>query len=249
MDFVPTYPLSYLPPKEFEFGWEGASIEGGRALSGAYTAIEFSGGGYLTVSYKGILYQTPASHRRMNMLAAHLAGSIRTILLPILSDWTGPFNVGSDGYPIIGVNTTFSDGATFGDGAYFTQSTVQAEVYADSDPEEPGTLQLLVTAGNELEGGEWFAVKHPTKNWRAYLVRRVVSIASVSTGGGESGLTGGVLYTVVLDRPLREQVFDGDRLEFRRPKCLMRLRAGEKLAPNARGRWVGSNDLNLIEAP
>jgi hypothetical protein len=237
---TPQYPLEVLPPKTIDIGWDGMSIEGGRSLSGISSAIEFTGGGILTVKYGDVLYNSIQQHKAITRLAAHLAGSVRSIIVPILSDWTGPFALDSSGYPVIQVLSTHDDGSTFDDGAYYSQSAVVAVTEAASDPDVPGTLEIRVTSGGvALEGGEWFALQHPTKSWRAYCIREIDS----STEDGDE-----TVYTVALDRPLRETATAGMTVEFSRPRCLMRLRAGQKLNWKASGKWLGSAEFDLVES-
>jgi hypothetical protein len=65
-----------------------------------------------------------------------------------------------------------------------------------------------------LQGGECFSIKHPTFGWRLY------EIATVTDN------------VITFNPPLREAIVDGDRLEFDRPRCLMKLASSSAMDLN-----------------
>ncbi|WP_179296509.1 MULTISPECIES: hypothetical protein [unclassified Mesorhizobium] len=57
----------------------------------------------------------------------------------------------------------------------------------------------------------------------------------------------GQRYTLSLDRPLREAVSQGTRVEFARPRCVMKFPASFSLAWQAEGWWPSSPTLQFVE--
>lgn len=81
------YDLCKLTPADVSIDVAGSAIEGGRSLSGATQAIDFSGGGFVVASYGGIFIRTRDQHRYWNQLAGILNGAVNSIVLPL---WTDP---------------------------------------------------------------------------------------------------------------------------------------------------------------
>lgn len=65
---------------------------------------------------------------------------------------------------------------------------------------------------DEPSGGEWFSISHATKGFRAYRIKEAL-------GSNE--------YRIA--PPIREEVPTGTDLDFWRPRCRMRLPAGETM--------------------
>jgi hypothetical protein len=72
------------------------------------------------------------------------------------------------------------------------------------------SLTIALDVGSALRGGEHFSIEHATLGWRLYRVGQVVN-------------NGDDTYDVTIRPPLREATAAGQRVEFDRPRCVMRL--------------------------
>lgn len=153
-----TYDLCILTPAEITLDVVGAAIEGGRALSGVTQSIDYSGGGFVAVTYGGIPVFSAAQAKLWNRLAATLNGSVRTVLVPLWAD-------------IVAVRNPSSGLALGGPGGP-SNPTVQSAVLLGATQ-----LQLAGLGGGVvIEGGEWFSIDHGgTVNKRAYRIAKVVT--------------------------------------------------------------------------
>jgi len=230
------YDLCALTPSEVSMDVVGVSIEGGRSLSGVTQAIDYSGGGFVTATYGGINIGSRRQHRYWSRLGANLNGSVTPIIVPLWTDYIAPRN--ADGY-VPGAGAGFgvphSDETRFDDGAGYDQFYADAVLGVDA---AVNAAQIVITmpAGFPLEGGEWFSILHPIRNWRAYRIKEVVSVV-------------GQAYTCIIGPPLREAVTADQLVSFTRPRCLMRLPAGETMpwawtAPGV----LASLTVNFVEA-
>src|SRR5580765_7773163 len=84
------YDLCKLTPADVTIDVVGSAIEGGRSLSGVTQSIDYSGGGFVAVTYGGIIPVHIAQAKEWNRLAANLNGSVRTVDVPLWTDYTSP---------------------------------------------------------------------------------------------------------------------------------------------------------------
>jgi len=230
------YDLCKLTPSEVSMDVVGVSIEGGRSLSGVTQAIDYSGGGFIAATYGGINIGSRSQHLYWSRLGANLNGSVTPIIVPLWTDYIAPRNaIGTLPGEVEGRAVPHSDDTFFADGTGYRHRIADATLGAVG---AVNAAQIIITMpiGFTLEGGEWFAIQHPIRNWRAYRIKEVVSVA-------------GLAYTCIIGPPLREAVTAGQGVIFTRPKCLMRLPAGETLpwawtAPGV----LASLTVNFVEA-
>lgn len=231
------YDLCALTPSEVSMDVVGVSIEGGRSLSGVTQAIDYSGGGFIAATYGGINIGTRSQHRYWSKLGANLNGSVTPIIVPLWTDYIAPRNAA--GLPPGGIEfggIPHSDDSLFHDAVGYSQRFADAVLGGAGAAVNAAQLVITMPAGFALEGGEWFAIQHPVRNWRAYRIKEVVSVL-------------GQAFTCIIGPPLREAVTAGEAVIFTRPKCLMRLPAGETLpwtwvAPGV----IASLTVNFVEA-
>lgn len=122
---LPTLAVDFLKPARMSFDRKGAGQEGGRNGLGESVSIETSGGGILVGSYVDCFVQAREEHDYLNWVSARMNGSFRFMVVPILSDWMGPFPVNAINIPqpiISGI--PHSDGALFSDDSGYSQATV-----------------------------------------------------------------------------------------------------------------------------
>lgn len=135
-----TYDLCILTPSDIEMDVVGSSIEGGRSVAGVTQSIDYSGGGFVAVTYGGIFLQTFQQHKEWNRLAAVLNGSVRTVRVPL---WADPVAIRD------------------GSGAAAGSSGGPADPTAAADAALAATsLDISLPAGVTVEGGEWFSINH-----------------------------------------------------------------------------------------
>lgn len=148
------YDLCKLTPADVTIDVVGSAIEGGRSLSGVTQSIDYSGGGFVAVTYGGIGLFTSAQAKEWNRLAAALNGSVRTVDVPLWTDLVAVTNAGGAivGKPGGAANPQLADPASLGD-----------------------TLIMLGSLGTiSIEGGEWFSISHGALiGRRAYRVWKV----------------------------------------------------------------------------
>jgi len=233
------YDLCKLTPSEVSMDVVGVSIEGGRSLSGVTQAIDYSGGGFIAASYGGINIGSRAQHRYWSRLGANLNGSVTPIIVPLWTDYIAPLDaLGS--WPGMGdarPGVPHSDITLFNDNAGYSQASFDDNAYVGAIAAvNAAVIVIKMPPDTPLEGGEWFAIHHPIRNWRAYRIKEVTSIV-------------GLYFTCIIGPPLREAVVVDEGVIFRRPRCLMRLPAGETLpwawtAPGV----IASLTINFVEA-
>lgn len=228
---LPIYNLGLLPPSVMSIDIVGTSIESDRSLSGITSAIDYSGGGMWSVKYKKIPCYKPQQHRYWNQLRNILNGGVRSLIVPLFTDWTAP--VVKPGGPVYS-DLTHSDGSPHSDLGLYRQSNVVAILAADA-PLNAGTVTIAVQVGGILSGGETFAINHPTKGWRCYSITDIDAVA------------GGV-FTVGIRPTMREAALNGTATEFARPRLTARLMAGTSMSWDVTGYWQSTPDIEFIEA-
>jgi hypothetical protein len=150
------YDLCVLTPAEISLDVVGGAIEGGRSLSGVTQSIDYSGGGFVAVTYGGIGVFTAAQAKLWNRLGATLNGSVRTVLVPLWADIVAARNPSG-----------LAAGAPGGP----ANPTVQSAVLLGATQ-----LQLAGLSGVVIEGGEWFSIDHGgVIGKRAYRIGKVVT--------------------------------------------------------------------------
>jgi hypothetical protein len=194
------YDLCLLTPAEITIDVVGSAIEGGRSLSGVTQSIDYSGGGFVAVTYGGIQVHSTAAAKHWNSLAAILNGSVRRVNVPLWTDLLAVTNAAGD---VLGGP---------GGGALPNPTLQHDELMGVTQ------IKLAGVADAEIQGGEWFAISHGgATGLRAYRITE----PPVETTG---------VRTVNFMPPLRADTVLGTIADFWRPNCVMRLPAGETMA-------------------
>jgi len=194
-------------------------ISGGTSLSGDETVIATDGGGRWRAEY-----QNAPLNRRDKVMAwrafrAIMEGGIVPFIFPICDARHQPVNKP--------VKVPHSDGTSFDDDALYVGGS--GDIVAQADVALRGTLMQIDASALEkkLVGGERFSIDHPTWRHRLYEIKKI---------------NGDVIQ---FRPPLREAAPAGTSLEFREPKCVMRL-VGDMSAP-LNGPRVATGSLSLVE--
>ncbi|RWQ16086.1 hypothetical protein [Mesorhizobium sp.] len=244
---LPTLDIDFIKASEMSFDSKGGGLEGGRNGLGESVTIETTGGGVFIASYENCFAQRPEEHEYINWVAARMNGSFRFMNVPIRSDWMGPFpTVNGVPKPIIG-GIPHSDGSLFSDGSGYSQATVFGTVGANAALNAGQMTINIFGASRRLRWSDWFSISHTVKGWRVYRyweasdpVDVTVDVDGVSYSGSQ--------YVISLDRPLREAVIAGTRIEFARPRCVAKFPVGFTLAWRARGFMQSSVSFQFVEA-
>jgi hypothetical protein len=86
-----TWDLAVLRPGRFEPDVIGTKILGGQANpSGVAHATGYKFGGLVSIAYRDVFVHTAAQHRYWSLLARRLAGGLRDIAVPVLTDRVEP---------------------------------------------------------------------------------------------------------------------------------------------------------------
>lgn len=229
---IPTFDLSLLPPAAVSLRLVGGAIESPRALSGRTGAIDFSGGGFWTLKLSRVqLFADPAMHRAWLELDGLLSGGVGRVIVATINDLVMPGAVAGVEGAVRGV--THSDAALFADGSGHVGSRVVGE-FAEAAALGAATLRLRVFGGLGLTTSS-FGTRHPTKGWRHY---RIIAIDSVD----------GDVWTVGIRPPLREATPVGQFCDWWRPRCVMRLQAGQQMGWEPEKFWRSTPDVTFVEA-
>jgi hypothetical protein len=235
----PEFPVDFLRPTGALFDVQGSSVDGG--VNGVGEAIEIgtSGGGRVIASYREMVLEGPDErHEIINQLGARLNGGFRFIVVPFITDDVGPFPIIEGRRRPIISGITHSDGSTFSDGSGYSQATVYGELNA-SAALNAGVISLTMTGmDRRLRHSDWFSIYHPTKGWRAYRYWDVLD--------GPSGINGN--YQLAISPPLREAMPPGTRVEFARPRCVMKLARGETIPWEWEAWYSARPSINFVEA-
>lgn len=247
---IPTFDIDLLQPGSIQADVVGASIEGGRALSGITGSIDMSGGGLIRLSLNRIMLHTPQQHRYWNRLAAYLRGGVNKIYVPLLNDamypypgdaygnkpvQAGPFWVGT---PYVGddLNRYQWFTATLFGSAAINAGTISIRTTDGRDQTLHRTLNPLA-----LEGGEWFSIDHGGDTGP-----RLYRISEIDSASGSAATTTQT-WGVGISPPLRAAATSGATITFWRPVGTMGLPPDETMAWIPNSGWFGEHSLNLIE--
>ena len=235
---APLVPIKYLRPKRARFDVAGGAIEGGANLLGESVSMEMTGGGQVTCAYEECVIEADDTERHevINWLGARGNGGFRLFTVEIINDWAGPFPLISGAKRPLVTGVPHSDGSLFSDGSGYSQATVWGEVV---EMVNTGVLRVrMFGLSRQLRWSDWFSIFHPTKGWRAYRYWEVVDKTDEANP----------VYTLALAPPLREAVTVGTRLEFARPKCVMRFPRGYTLPWEYEGKYSSRPTLQFVEA-
>lgn len=195
-------------------------ISGGTALNGDETVIATDGGGRWQGSYQGA-----PLNRRDRVLAwratrANMEGGLRPFIFPICDARHQPLVRKQGGVP-------HSDGTPFDDTTLYEGGGGNSIALSDTPLRATSMFIDTTVLERELVGGERFSIDHPTWRHRLYEVKKVEG------------------NRIEFRPPLREAVTAGTEIEFRDPKCVMRL-TSDMSAPLDGPRWA-TGSISLIE--
>lgn len=167
--------------------------------------VRSDGGGLWMASFNTVRIGNDVDTKLWRAVRQICNGGVTPIIVPrndiLFVPWPDGLAGGYDG-------VTHDDGALFDDDSGYYQSIIDVTARGNSLLRAT-TMEFDIEYCGPLQGGESFSIEHPTFGWRLY------EIGTVETDG--------VTATVTFNPPLREAVEDGERIEFDRPRCLMKL--------------------------
>ncbi len=214
--------MRVFPTSRFFFDGIEADIErrtlsGGTSIAGEEDVIEVDGGGRVYAQFTDPYLDDPEAFNAMRAIVG--LGEVEPWIVPL----------GDARHQMFGDVTVPPNGFPWWQESDFAYPDAEATATADASL-GAATLQI---DGSGLTGpirwGIWFSIDHPTLRHRAY---RVVEI-----DGDE----------VTFRPPLREAVASGATIEFRDPKCTMRLDTRPAL-PTSMG-YGASDQVRFVEFP
>ncbi|BAL76009.1 hypothetical protein [Bradyrhizobium cosmicum] len=239
------FPRALLREKSHAWNMAGAAVAGGPAIAGTGTLTRSDGGGYWTCQMSdialagraGMLDRGRDRQRKSTLLWRAIrqiaGGGVNSLVVPRNDARFRPWPAGlPQGAAAI---IPHSDTSLFVDGAGYYQSVIDIIAGGDADLRDT-ELDIVVNYAGELIGGESFSIEHPTWGWRMYEIA-TVEMASNSEG------------TITFNPPLREDVAVGTRLEFDRPRCLMRLAQPSSMNLTVQPWTFNNASVDFVEAP
>lgn len=194
-------------------------ISGGTSLAGDETVIATDGGGRWRAEYANAPLNRRDKVMAWRACRANMEGGVVPFIFPICDARHQPVKK-SIGVPHSD-DTPFDDDTLYESGGGDVVATTDASLRATSITINATALQKPII------GGERFSIDHPTWRHRLYEIKKV---------------EGNRIY---FRPPLREAVPAGTSIEFRDPKCVMRL-AGDMTAP-LDGPRMATGSISLIE--
>jgi hypothetical protein len=222
------FPPSLMRERSTRWALTGNTITPGQTSAGAFPVTRMDGGGLWVAELSNISLATADHIRAWRAIAALADGGAEPIIVPRCEKLTFPAPI-IDGSPVYSWGEVpHSDGALFSDDTGYYQPVVEAEA-ASAGALRATSMDVTITTGGELQGGETFSIEHPTMGHRCYVIGSV---------DGD---------TITFRPPLREAVSAGTALEFDQPKCLMRLASGDAMALTLDMRRFGGPSATFVE--
>jgi hypothetical protein len=219
------FPTCLFAPNDVHADIERRTISGGEAINGDEDVIATDGGGRVFVEFGDPFLDDPAAAKAWRAIDAYLDGGATAIIVPFCDARHQPTNGR--------VLTSHSDGTTFSDETEYAQGDAYGSVAAGAALRAT-TLQLdNLVLSEDLVGGEWLSIDHPTMRWRAY---RIAEITAYDADAGTA--------TVKIRPPLREAVTVGEAVDFADPRCTMRVEGG---MPSPTSLGYASGEARFVE--
>jgi hypothetical protein len=234
---IAEFPRSLLREKSHSWNLVGVAATPGQTAQSFAPIIRSDGGGYWSCSMSDVsLSGTRKSDiKRLTLLWRSVRqicdGGVNPIVVPRNDALFRPWPAGVAQGP---VELPHSDGAFFSDGSGYFQPVI--DITCNGGELRQTFLGIIITYGSQLMGGESFSIEHPTMGWRMYEIATVQMLSDVSS-------------IITFMPPLREAVPAGTRLEFDRPRCLMRLAKTNSMDLTVVPWTFNTASVDFVEAP
>ncbi len=243
----PTLFLDFLNCPKATIDVVGNAIDGGRNSVGETQTIELNGGGIITAAFEDCKIKDREQYEYVNMLGARLNGGFRNIVVPIPTDWFGPFPIiGKLPTPIIS-GIPHSDGSLFSDSSGYSQATVWGKLLSNAALHAGQITMRVYGAARDLRMSDWFSIAHPNKGWRAYRYWESQKLAA-----GTEVVSGAAVdyadYLLAIAPPLREAAASETRIEFARPRFVGKFKTDFTLPSVIEAFFVTQQTIQFVEA-
>ena len=226
------WPIEELPPRRLSFNVAHRSISGPATRLGL-GQVSASDAGIWKASLEEVIIHQQNSKDRIKLwhaIEGLLEGRLNTVLMPVDVIGRRPLPSGvTDDDIDYEVGSPHSDDSYFDDDTGYLNGWIDVEV-TTAAAARATTLVMTKTVCGDLEPGMHFSIGE-----RLYKIKTVVSQTADAA-------------TVTLNLPLREAVTAGERCEFARPVCLMRLASDEEMDLAVEMGRYAFPSINLVEA-
>lgn len=212
------FPRKLLREQNHDWNIVGNTMGAGQT-TGASVDVRSDGGGLWMASLNNIRFLDATDALLWRAVRQICNGGVTPIVVPRNDIPFAPWPAGAPTGLI-----AHSDGTPFDDGSGYYQPVIDITARGAA-PLRATAMEFDLNYCGPLQGGEAFSIEHPLFGWRLYEIATVV----VAEGGASAAVT--------FNPPLREAVDDETRLEFDRPRCLMKLAT------------PGAMDLNVTTWP
>lgn len=237
---VPVFPRQLLRETSHSWNIVGAAATPGQTGLSVAPLVRTDGGGFWSCQMSDVSLggRTGLSGRERQRTSTLLWRAVRQIFdngaRPMVV-WRNDtlFRPWPVGVPLQVDDVPHSDGTFFDDGTGYAQPLIDIVTYGDAALRATA-LVLEVRLARQFQGGESFSVDHPTLGWRLYEIATVKQNEQFAV--------------VTFNPPLRESVPGGTRLEFDRPRCIMRLATPNAMDLSVRPWSFNTASVDLVEA-
>ncbi len=210
------FPTHLFNPARIQLQCMGATLSAGESLSGVTDTIKTDGGGFWVCSMTGIELLTDDQLRAWRAWEDTLESGVTKVLVPVADVRLAPRIAGSrPASPIV----QSSGDPYFPEGLAFSAPWIVATVKVAAALRAT-QLDIDVTTGVPLKGGEIFSLAHPTAGKRIYRVVRVLSRPTASRA------------VVQIRTPLREAVAANLAANFEWPMFVGTLLPEANISPD-----------------
>lgn len=211
----------------------GQTISGGQSASGQMPVTRLDGGGVWKAELSGVQLRSADHVRTWRALTSICDGGAQPVVVIMCDKRHFPAPI-VNGVRITGGSVPYSDGSTHSDGTEYQNSVVIADALIPA-PLRGTTINIHLSQGGNLEGGEFFSIEHPTMHHHIYRISTAISIGSGN-------------WTIKFRPPLREAVAVDELFEFDFPKCVMRLAEANAMDMALEARKFANPNVTFIEA-
>lgn len=201
------FPTQLFNPRGVKLWLANSTVQSGQSLSGVIDVIRTDGGGLRMLELSGIVLKSPDAIRAWEAWQAELAAGVNVVTVPVPINAYAPRPLAAGKpMPYSQLNPTSNDPyfpEAFGYGVEMVQASI-----ASPASFRAVQLDIELTKGDKIRGGETFSINHATKGNHIYKINRVLARV-------------GDVYTVSIDCPLREAIAGGESANFDWPMCDM----------------------------
>jgi hypothetical protein len=196
------FPRKLLHERTHDWNIVGNTMGAGQT-TGASVDVRSDGGGFWSASLNEIRFRDRTDALLWRAVRQLCNGGVNPIVVPRNDTVFAPFVNG-----VKSKEVPHSDGTFFSDGSGYYQPMI--DITCGPAGLRGTALDIILNYAGQLMGGESFSIDHPVMGWRIYEISTITMFTAING-------------RINFNPPLREAVDDGTRLEFDRPRCLMKL--------------------------